>query len=286
MPKLPPFLLKKIPKQAGFRSLRALIGDEKIRTVCEEARCPNLGECYARQTCTFMILGNVCTRHCAFCGVASGQPQAIDPAEPERIAAAVKKLGLSYVVITSVTRDDLPDGGASHYAQVIGNLRLNVAVSKIEVLIPDFQGDQEALRTVIEAKPDVLNHNIETVLRLYSKIRPQAIYQRSLDLLAHAKGADSSIYTKSGFMVGLGETKEEVAAVLQDLKAANCDIVTIGQYLPPSQAHLQPARFVEPPEFEAYEGLGKELGFLRVKAGPFVRSSYHAGEIIDEISTS
>ena len=286
MPRLPSFLLKKIPKQANLRSLRALIGDDNVRTVCEEAHCPNLGECYASRTCTFMILGDVCSRNCAFCAVASGRPQAVDPLEPERIAEAVKKLGLSYVVITSVTRDDLPDGGASHYAQVIGNLRLNVAVSNIEILIPDFQGNDDALLTVIEAKPAVLNHNIETVPRLYPTVRPQAVYQRSLDLLANAKRADGTIYTKSGFMVGLGETKEEVATALQDLKAASCDIVTIGQYLPPSKTHLQPVRFVTPAEFETYEGLGRELGFAQIKAGPFVRSSYHAGEIIDEISTS
>jgi lipoyl synthase len=286
MPRLPSFLLKKIPKQANLRSLRALLGDDKVHTVCEEARCPNLGECYATRTCTFLILGSVCTRNCAFCGVTHGQPLPPDPGEPERVAEAVKKLGLSYVVITSVTRDDLADGGAGQFAKVINELRISNYELRIEVLIPDFKGEAGPLRTVLEARPTVLNHNVETVPRLYEKIRPQAVYQRSLDLLANAKREDGAIYTKSGFMVGLGETKEEVATALQDLKAANCDIVTIGQYLPPSRTHLQPVRFVTPAEFETYEGLGRELGFAQIKAGPFVRSSYHAGEIIDEIPTS
>ena len=286
MPKLPSFLLKNIPKQANLRSLRALIGDDKIRTVCEEARCPNLGECYARKTCTFMILGSVCTRNCTFCGVEHGQPLPPDPGEPERVAESVNKLGLNYVVITSVTRDDLADGGAKHFARVISQVKSQKAKVKIEVLIPDFKGEAGPLHTVIEARPTVLNHNIETVPRLYPTVRPQAIYQRSLGLLANAKREGGAIYTKSGFMVGLGETKEEVAALLTDLKSVGCDLVTIGQYLPPSRAHLQPARFVTPAEFETYEGLGRELGFAQIKAGPFVRSSYHAGEIIDEISTS
>ena len=284
--RLPYWLVKRVPKQHNIRLIRELIGDAAVHTVCEEAKCPNIGECYARQTCTFMILGSVCTRNCAFCAVASGRPQAVDPAEPERIAGAVKKLGLSYVVITSVTRDDLADGGASQFAAVIRSLLVTHYSLQIEVLIPDFQGDVEALKTVLVAKPTVLNHNIETVTRLYPTVRPQAVYQRSLGLLANAKRADSSIYTKSGFMVGLGETKEEVAATLTDLKAVGCDIVTIGQYLPPSRAHLQPVRFVTPAEFNEYEKLGQGLGFLQVSSGPFVRSSYHAGEIRNEISAS
>lgn len=276
---LPPFLVKKFPKLRNIRAIRQLIGDDRVRTVCEEAKCPNIGECYARRTCTFMVLGDVCTRHCAFCGVGKGGPQPLDPAEPERIAAAVKKLGLNYVVITSVTRDDLPDGGAGQFAKVIQEVKNQNSKIKIEVLIPDFQGAAGALRTVLEAKPDVLNHNIETVPRLYPAVRPQADYCRSLELLAKAKRIGGPIYTKSGFMVGLGEEKEEVAAVLSDLKGAGCDLVTIGQYLPPSKAHLQPVRFVLPAEFKEYEDLGRDLGFLRVNAGPFVRSSYQAQEL-------
>jgi lipoyl synthase len=277
---LPPFLVKKVPKQQNIRLIRGLIDDVKVRTVCEEAKCPNIGECYSRKTCAFMILGNVCTRNCAFCAVATGQPQPVDPTEPERISNAVKKLGLNYVVITSVTRDDLQDGGAGQFAGVISQVKSQNSKVKIEVLIPDFKGEEGPLRIVIEAKPDVLNHNIETVPRLYPTIRPQANYERSLELLRTAKTLSGQVYTKSGFMVGLGETKEEVVATLSDLKATGCDLVTIGQYLPPSKAHCQPVRFVEPAEFEKYEELGRGLGFLQISTGPFVRSSYHAQELV------
>jgi lipoic acid synthetase len=277
--RLPDWLRKPIPKQANIHTLRRLLADPAVQTVCEQARCPNIGECFARRTCAFLILGNTCTRNCAFCGIAHGQPLPPDPAEPQRIASAVKKLGLDHVVITSVTRDDLPDGGAAQFSQVIGNLRLNVAVSKIEVLIPDFGGDQAALQKVLDAQPDVLNHNVETVPRLYPAVRPQAAYRRSLALLNNAKGAGRRIYTKSGFMVGLGETEAEVTAVLADLQAANCDIVTIGQYLPPSRSQPRPERYVTPEEFERYRAEGAGRG-LRVMAGPFVRSSYRAGEIV------
>ncbi len=276
---LPAFLVKRVPKQRNIRALRALIADERVRTVCEEAKCPNVGECYAQHTCTFLILGDVCTRHCAFCGVGKGRPQPADPGEADRVAAAVNKLGLNYVVITSVTRDDLPDGGAGHFAKVIAQLRMTNDELRIEVLIPDFKGDAEALQTVLSARPDVLNHNIETVPRLYPAIRPQADYRRSLELLNRVKSAGRAIYTKSGFMVGLGETQAEVVSVLTDLKEAGCDLVTIGQYLAPSPAHLQPVRLVEPAEYENYEETGKKLGFLQIKAGPFVRSSYHAQEL-------
>ena len=279
--RLPAWLVKKTPKLHNIRRIRELLGDARVPTVCEEAKCPNIGECYSRRTCTFMILGDVCTRRCAFCGVNKGLPQPLDPAEPERLAAAAQKLGLNYVVITSVTRDDLPDGGAGRFAEVIAALRMANDESRIEVLIPDFKGEAAALRTVLKAKPDVLNHNIETVPRLYPAVRPQADYRRSLDLLARAKEQDRSIYTKSGFMVGLGEDKEEVSAVLHDLKAVNCDLVTIGQYLPPSPVHLRPARFVEPAEFEVYKRIGTDLGFLQIAAGPFVRSSYHAQDLVE-----
>jgi len=284
-PALPPFLIKRLPKQANIRRMRELLDDATVHTVCEEAKCPNIGECFAAETCAFMILGEVCTRRCAFCGVTRGQPEDPDPTEPERIAAAVKKLGLKYVVITSVTRDDLPDGGAAQFAAVINALRVTRYALRMEVLIPDFNGDDIALRTVLAARPDVLNHNVETAPRLYPAIRPQADYQRSLALLANAKRLDPTVYTKSGFMVGLGERTGEVEALLTDLKSSGCDIVTIGQYLPPSRDHRPPERYVTPEEFAAFRAAGEKLGLSRVLAGPFVRSSYHAGEITDEIST-
>lgn len=285
--RLPSFLIKRTPKLANIRHVRHLIADERVRTVCEEASCPNIGECFLQKTCTFLILGDVCTRFCAFCGVKKGVCRPPDPKAPGRIAEAVRKLGLKYVVITSVTRDDLPDGGASQFKNAgtalvaVRNSRTGtspVPTLKFEFLIPDFRGDKNALQTILEAKPYVLNHNIETVPRLYSKIRPQANYERSLKLLERAKVLSQTIYTKSGFMVGLGETEAEIIAVLNDLKSAGCDIVTIGQYLPPSKAHLQPVRFVNPKEFEAYRKQGRAIG-LQVVAGPFVRSSYHAGEL-------
>jgi lipoic acid synthetase len=285
-PSLPPFLIKKVPKQENIRQIRALLADPALHTVCEEAKCPNIGECFARRTCTFMILGDTCTRSCAFCGVTPGQPPPVDPIEPERLASAVKKLGLNYVVITSVTRDDLADGGAGHFATTIDVLRSTLHALIIEVLIPDFKGNEEALLVVVNAKPDVLNHNVETVPRLYSEIRPQADYQRSLTLLASAKRLAPAIYTKSGFMVGLGETKEEVAAVLGDLKKFNCDIVTIGQYLPPSRAHRQPSRYVTPAEFAEYQAIGREIGLSQVVAGPFVRSSYHAEATTNNVKST
>jgi lipoic acid synthetase len=278
---LPKYLVKPTPKLRQIRQLRSLIADDQLNTVCESAKCPNIGECYVRNTLTFMILGNTCTRSCTFCGVNRGRPLPPDPFEPERIAQAVQKLGLKYVVVTSVTRDDLPDGGAGQFAKVIRELR----ELRVEVLIPDFQGEAGPLQAVLDADPYVLNHNVETAPRLYPTVRPQANYQRSLNLLKQAKKLKPSVYTKSGFMVGLGEEKDEVFAVLTDLKVADCDLATIGQYLPPSRQHPSVARYVEPVEFAEYAEFGKKLG-LRVKAGPFVRSSYQAGETINEISTS
>jgi lipoic acid synthetase len=277
MSRLPSFLIKRIPKQENIRRIRSLLNDPSVHTVCEEARCPNIGECFSQKTCTFLILGNTCTRNCAFCGVDHGKPQPPDPTEPERIAQAVKKLGLKYVVITSVTRDDLPDGGAGHFAAVISALRATSFELRVEVLVPDFLG---SLHIVLDAKPYVLNHNLETVPRLYPKIRPQANYERSLKILRAAK--DRGIYSKSGFMVGLGETGAEVAEVLMDLTAVNCDIVTIGQYLPPSKFHLRPERYVTPEEFDQYRAYGETIG-LKVLAGPFVRSSYHADKVISDL---
>lgn len=292
---LPNFLIKKIPKKENILRIRGLIGNNNIHTVCEEAKCPNIGECYSRKTCTFMILGNICTRHCAFCGVSYGRPLPPDPDEPEKIALAARRLELKYVVVTSVTRDDLPDGGAGQFAAVVRSL----FPLPVELLIPDFGGSNPALETVLEAKPLVLNHNIETVPRLYGKIRPQANYERSLKILKfakeyrppkldlspkarRAKGEERRrIYTKSGFMVGLGESDEEVISVLGDLRAASCDSVTIGQYLPPSRSHPGAERFVPPEVFERWKAVGHEMGFYRIEAGPFVRSSYQAEEAIN-----
>lgn len=277
---LPKHLHKNIPKLANIRQIRSLIEDSSIHTVCEEAKCPNIGECFAAKTCTFMILGKSCTRQCAFCGVTSGHPLPIDPDEPKKIAAAIEKLNLKYVVITSVTRDDLPDGGAEQFSAVVKALHKQKRELLVEVLIPDFQGRLESLTTVLEAHPYVLNHNIETVARLYPLVRPQAHYDRSLELLKKAKQASKIVYTKSGFMVGLGEEKVEVAKVLRDLKNVGCDLVTIGQYLPPTKNHLPATRYVDPEEFEDYRQIGLALGLRGVLSGPFVRSSYHAAYLI------
>lgn len=278
MSPLPPWLKKPIPKHSNINRVRKLLGDKGVHTVCESAKCPNIGECFAKNTVTFMILGDTCTRHCAFCAVQKGMPAPVDPDEPRKIAEAVKKLGLDYVVITSVTRDDLPDGGASQFRNV-GTALVAVQDSrklKIEFLIPD----NLELDKLIAAQPYVINHNLETVPRLYPKVRPQADYRRSLKILRYIKDKSPSIYTKSGIMVGLGETNSEVEQVLRDLKAVGCDIVTIGQYLRPSKQNLEVERFVEPEDFRAYERLGLKLGFLSVVSGPFVRSSYRAGENI------
>ena len=275
---LPQFLVKRIPKQENIRKIRRRIEDPSLHTVCESAKCPNIGECFSKNSLTFMILGNVCTRNCRFCGVETGIPLPVDSEEPTKISAASQKLALKYVVITSVTRDDLPDGGAAHFATTVRAL----SPRKVEVLIPDFRGREESLKTVLDSSPYVLNHNIETVPRLYPSIRPQADYRRSLLLLEKAKMLKDDIYTKSGFMVGLGERKEEVFSVLYDLKKAGVDIVTIGQYLPPSRLHPKIERYVEPGEFEAYKEYGKSLNFLQIFAGPFVRSSYHAAKLMEQ----
>jgi lipoic acid synthetase len=274
--RLPAFLVKKIPKQENIRKIRGLLGASGIHTVCEEAKCPNIGECFSQNTCTFMILGDTCTRNCSFCGVSKGVPFPPDPKEPEKIAEAVMKLKLSYVVITSVTRDDLPDGGAGHFAAVIEALKPLPA----EVLIPDFK---ENLEIVLRTAPFVLNHNVETVPRLYPRIRPQANYERSLEILRLAKRSGKTVYTKSGFMVGLGETRGEIIELLRDLKAAECDIVTIGQYLQPAKTCAQVERYVPPEEFEEYREIGKSSGFLEVFSGPFIRSSFHAGKLISDL---
>jgi lipoic acid synthetase len=272
---LPSHLKKSIPKKGNIARLRNLINDSSLHTVCESLKCPNIGECFSKNTLTFMIMGNVCTRNCAFCGCDKGTPGPLDPDEPQKISQAVLKLGLKYVVITSVTRDDLPDGGAGHFADVI-----RATHARIEVLIPDFKGKRSSLDKIIKEKPEVINHNVETVPRLYSKVRPQADYKRSLELLRYIKEVKPSIYTKSGFMVGLGESDDEVFSILRDLKSAGCDIVSIGQYLPPSSKHYKNARYVEPESFIWYERVGYKMGFYKIFSGPFVRSSYKAGEIL------
>jgi lipoyl synthase len=256
-----------------------LTRDLKLHTVCESARCPNRTKCFAEGTATFMILGNTCTRNCTFCAVKHGTPQAPDPQEPDHIVQAVARLDLRYVVITSVTRDDLPDGGSSQFAQTIRAIHKYDPDIAVEVLVPDFQGLASALQTVVDARPAVLNHNIETVPRLYSEVRPQAQYRQSLDLLKEAKLLDNSLLTKSGFMLGLGESREEVIEVLADLRQAGCDLLTIGQYLQPSLQHHRLVRYIRPQEFEEYQIAGKKLGFVSVVSGPLVRSSFHAAEM-------
>jgi len=263
---------------------RQLFGAESAHppphTVCESAACPNVGECWNRRTATFMILGNVCTRRCGFCAVQKGAPLPVDYDEPRRVADAVAALGLRYAVITSVNRDDRKDGGAELFALTIRAIRAKVPDCKVEVLIPDFQGSEAALALVMEAAPDVLNHNIETVPRLYRQVRLGARYQRSLDLLAAAKRMSPATPTKSGLMVGLGESTDEVVDVMRDLRRSQVDILTVGQYLRPSPRHLPVARFVSPEEFAAYRRLGLEMGFAHVESGPLVRSSYHADSAV------
>jgi lipoic acid synthetase len=275
-PKRPAWLRAPAPAGANYTELKALVGRLKLHTVCESAACPNVGECWNRRTATFMILGNVCTRRCGFCAVQKGAPLPVDYDEPRRVAEAVAALGLRYAVITSVNRDDRKDGGAELFALTIRAIRRKVPGCKVEVLIPDFQGSEAALAMVMEAAPDVLNHNVETVPRLYRQVRIGARYQRSLDLLAAAKRMSPAVPTKSGLMVGLGETFDEVIAVMEDLRRHQVDILTVGQYLRPSPKHLPVARFVPPEEFAAYRRLGLEMGFAHVESGPLVRSSYHA----------
>ena len=255
--------------------------DLNLHTVCEEARCPNIGECWNHGTATFMILGDVCTRACSYCAVAHGRPAAVDVAEPERVARAIQTLGLSYVVITSVDRDDLPDGGASIFAEAVTRTRALVPSCRLEVLIPDFQGDETALRVVLDARPDVLNHNTETVPRLYRMARSGGRYVRTLELLERSRRFAPDVPTKTGLMVGLGETREELQATFEDLRRVDCRILTIGQYLRPTEAHAPMARYYHPDEFRELKAAALELGFVHVESGPLVRSSYHAHETAD-----
>jgi lipoic acid synthetase len=264
---------------AILNKMKRLTHDLKLHTVCQSARCPNRTKCFDEGTATFMILGDICTRNCTFCAVKKGKPQAPDPQEPEHIVKAISKLGLRYVVITSVTRDDLPDGGSFHFAQIIRAIHKYDSNIIVEVLIPDFKGSLSALQTVIEASPAVVNHNIETVPWLYSQVRPQAKYRRSLELLRQAKLLDNRLVTKSGLILGLGESQGEVIEVMAELRQASCDMLTIGQYLPPSLKHYQLVRYILPEEFEEYQNKGREMGFLSISSSPLVRSSFHAAEM-------
>ncbi len=263
------------------KALKKMLNRLSLNTVCQEANCPNRIECYGKKTATFMILGKHCTRNCQFCNVTHHEAEKVDQDEPKRIAEAVKEMGLLHVVITSVTRDDLEDGGASHFALVIEEVRKMDRKITIEVLIPDFLGSSEALKIVVDAKPDIINHNVETVPRLYKGVRPQGVYERSLNLLKHVKLMDKSIFTKSGIMVGLGEKKEEVHQVMDDLRNINCDFLTVGQYLPPSKEHYPMERYVTPEEFDEYKKEGEEKGFSFIASAPLVRSSYKAVDMIN-----
>jgi len=277
----PPWLKKRIPPFQDLQKVRSILNGTDLHTVCEEARCPNLGECFSSGTSTFLILGRVCTRNCGFCAVEHGVPVSIDETEPEKVAQAIRKMGLQYVVITSVTRDDLSDGGASLFAKTIQAIRALGPKIKVEVLIPDFQGDSTSLEIVLKEGPDVLNHNIETIARLYPRVRPLADYIRSLNLLKSSKKSFPYILTKSGFMLGLGEIREEVLELLRDLREVGCDFLTIGQYLQPRPDRLPVVRFIPPEEFEEYKKIGEEMGFRVVSSGPFVRSSFHASQMFE-----
>jgi lipoic acid synthetase len=269
----PPWLRVRFPGGENYQDLKRLVSGLKLHTVCESARCPNIGECWEQRTATFMILGDVCTRACGFCAVPHGRPEELDTDEPRRVAEA---MGLDYAVITSVNRDDLADGGAALFAETIRAIRTRKPGCKVEVLIPDFRGNWEALALVVAARPDVLNHNTETVRRLYRMVRRGAVYERSHELLRRARQLDPTLPTKSGIMVGLGETWEEIVATLSDLRAADCNILTVGQYLQPTPQHLPVARFYHPDEFAEIKRAGEAMGFRHVEAGPLVRSSYHA----------
>ena len=275
-PKRPNWLRVKAPIGEAFDETRSLMRELNLVTVCEEAACPNIGECWSKKHATMMILGSICTRACSFCNIATGKPDLLDPHEPEHVAQAVAKLNLNHVVITSVDRDDLEDGGASHFAQTIIAIRSISPSTTIEILTPDFLRKPGAIEIVIKAKPDVFNHNMETVPRLYRTIRPGARFQHSLSLLAEVKKIDPMIFTKSGIMVGLGETNDEVASIMDDLRDADVDFMTIGQYLQPTPKHAPVDRFVTPNLFSYFEGLGRKKGFLMVASTPLTRSSYHA----------
>ncbi len=282
----PEWLRVRLPSGENYEQLKQLMRSKQLHTVCEEARCPNMGECWANRTATFMILGSVCTRSCGFCAVATGRPMALDWEEPRRVAEAVTQMGLNHVVVTSVNRDELHDGGATLFAATIRWIRRLNPDCAVEVLTPDFKGSRDALKIVMDARPDVFNHNVETVPRLYKRVRPQAVYERSLDVLSWAKELRPEKPTKTGFMLGLGETHEEVLDLLRDLRARDVDVVTIGQYLRPSPQHLPIERYATPDEFREYARIGREMGFRNVYSGPLVRSSYHAWDQVKSLDAA
>lgn len=286
MMKKPEWLKKRLPLGSIHIQMESGLQERRLHTICQEGCCPNLGECFAKREASFLIMGRICTRNCRFCAVESGSPDPLDHDEPERLAREVQELGLNYVVITSVTRDDLPDGGSGHYTRVIEALRRSCPNVCIEVLIPDFQGSIQSLAEVVSARPDVLNHNIETVPRLHRQVRPQAVYQRSLDLLSQVKTLQNDMVTKCGLMVGLGETRDEVYSVMDDLISAKCDILTIGQYLQPSSNHYPVREYIHPDIFSIYENEARSRGFKAVVCAPFVRSSYQAGELYSRVCRS
>ncbi|MFC1541652.1 lipoyl synthase [Candidatus Latescibacterota bacterium] len=283
--KKPLWLKQKILSGAVSRKVKSLIEDLHLNTVCSEAKCPNAGECFSAGTATFLILGNQCTRSCGFCAIGHGPPQPPDPDEPYNIAEAAENLGLKHVVITSVTRDDLPDGGAGHFTAVIHEIRNRVPHGTIEILVPDFGGELKSIETIVSAQPDIINHNIETVPRLYKYARPESDYQRSLSLLSMVHRINPAIKTKSGMMLGLGENADEIMTALHDLINTGCSLITLGQYLQPSEKHLPVSRFVSPEEFEYWKVEARKLGFKGIASGPFVRSSYNAGKLLDTVKT-
>ena len=276
--RLPPWLKVRAPGGPNYLELRDLLRGSQLHTVCEEAHCPNIGDCWERKTATFMILGDICTRACSYCAVTTGMPTELDLLEPVRLAATVERLGLKYAVITSVNRDELEDGGAFIFAQCISQIRKRLPSCKVEVLIPDFCGNWDALETVMAAGPETLNHNIETVRRVFHRVRPKGDYGQSLELLFRAKALAPGGVTKSGMMVGLGETWGEIIETMRDLRSVDCDLLTVGQYLRPSQKHAPLAKWYTPAEFEELRGVGEALGFRHVASGPLVRSSYHADQ--------
>ncbi|MQF65022.1 lipoyl synthase [SAR202 cluster bacterium AC-409-J13_OGT_754m] len=276
--RLPAWLKVPMPGGKNYLELKKLMRSSALHTVCEEAMCPNIGDCWERRSATFMILGDICTRSCRYCAVTTGKPVGLDIGEPYRLARTVSEMRLKYCVITSVNRDDLADGGAFIFSQCIKRIRQLVPDCKVEVLIPDFQGSEVGINTVIEARPDVLNHNIESSKRIFRKVRPKGDYTRSLELLAYVKQVNPAIPTKSGIIVGMGEEWDEIIETMRDLRSVGCDLLTIGQYLRPSEKHLPISRFFKPSEFEMLKVIGMELGFKHVASGPLVRSSYHADE--------
>ena len=280
----PDWLKQRLPTGPDFEKTKEMVHKDRLHTVCQEAGCPNIWECFSHHTATFLIMGSRCTRNCRFCAVNEGPLEPPDPQEPDKVANVARKMGLKYVVVTSVTRDDLPDGGAGHFSKTIKKIRRKIPGVCVEVLIPDFQGNKEALVTVLKAQPDVLNHNIETVPRLYPEVRPQADYQRSLALIQNAHEFDPDLMTKSGLMLGLGEYPAEIRHTLEDMLNSGCRILTLGQYLQPSKDHLPVKRYIPPAEFDEWRETALKMGFMEVASGPFVRSSYHARELFQEVN--